>query len=162
VATPVSGDSERIKNILLEEQARIRLSPRIEHERKAALFDLIDENYFAPTGGFSGPYIWHLGVDGERLTFQVCNEDDQPLTRFVLPLGMFRNIIKDYFFVCENYFKSIKTASPSRIEAIDMGRRALHNEGAELLRARLADRVEIDTGTARRLFTLVCVLHIRR
>jgi uncharacterized protein (UPF0262 family) len=162
VATPVSGGSERIKNILLEEQARIRLSPQVEHERKAAIFDLIDENHFAPIGGFSGPYILHLGVDGERLTFRVCNEEDRPLTRFVLPLGMFRNIIKDYFLVCDSYFKSIKTASPSRIEAIDMGRRALHNEGAELLRARLADRVEIDTGTARRLFTLVCVLHIRR
>jgi uncharacterized protein (UPF0262 family) len=80
----------------------------------------------------------------------------------VLPLRIFRNVIKDYFWVCDSYFKSIKTASPSRIEAIDMGRRALHNEGAELLRSRLAHRVDIDTDTARRLFTLVCVLHIRR
>ena len=162
MAASVSGDSERIKNILLEEQARIRLSPRVEHERKAALFDLIDENQFALIGEFTGPYILHLGVDGERLTFQVCNEEDQPLKQFVLPMGIFRNIIKDYFLVCDNYFKSIKTASPSRIEAIDMGRRALHNEGAELLRSRLANKVDIDTGTARRLFTLVCVLHIRR
>lgn len=92
----------------------------------------------------------------------MCNEEDCFLTSFVLPLRIFRNIIKDYFLVCDSYFKSIKNASPSRIEAIDMGRRALHNEGAELLRARLSDRVEIDTGTARRLFTLVCVLHIRR
>lgn len=158
----VSGDSERIKNIVLEEHARIRLSPRVEHERKAALFDLIEENRFALLGGFKGPYILHLGVDGERLTFRVCNEEDCFLTSFVLPLRIFRNIIKDYFLVCDSYFKSIKNASPSRIEAIDMGRRALHNEGAELLRARLSDRVEIDTGTARRLFTLVCVLHIRR
>ena len=157
-----SGDSERIKSILLEEQARIRLSPQVEHERKAALFDLIDENLFALRGEFKGPYILHLGVEGERLIFQVCNEEDQPLTRFVLPLRIFQNVIKDYFWVCDNYFKSIKTASPSRIEAIDMGRRALHNEGAELLRSRLANKVDIDTGTARRLFTLVCVLHIRR
>ena len=161
MAAPVRN-SERIKNILLEEQARVRLSPQVEHERKAALFDLIDDNCFAPRGGFTGPYILHLGVDGERLTFRVCNEEDRLLTRFVLPLVILRNIIKDYFLVCDSYFKSIKTASPSRIEAIDMGRRALHNEGAELLRSRLADRVELDTGTARRLFTLVCVLHIRR
>ena len=123
---------------------------------------MIENNHFAPLGGFKGPYILHLGVDGERLTFRVCNEEDCLLTCFTLPLGMFRNIIKDYFLVCDSYFKSIKNASPSRIEAIDMGRRALHNEGAELLRSRLSDRVEIDTGTARRLFTLVCVLHIRR
>ena len=161
MAAPIRN-SERIKNIFHEEQVRIRLSPRIEHERKAALFDLIDENHFAPTGRFTGPYILHLGVDGERLTFRVCNEEDRLLTRFVLPLRIFRNIIKDYFLVCDSYFKSIKTASPSRIEAIDMGRRALHNEGAELLRSRLADKVQLDTGTARRLFTLVCVLHIRR
>jgi uncharacterized protein (UPF0262 family) len=162
VAEIGSSDSERIKSILLEEQARIRLSPQVEHERKAALFDLIDENHFALRGEFEGPYILHLGVEGERLSFQVCNEEDQPLARFVLPLRIFHNVIKDYFWVCDNYFKSIKTASPSRIEAIDMGRRALHNEGAELLRSRLANKVDIDTGTARRLFTLVCVLHIRR
>jgi uncharacterized protein (UPF0262 family) len=162
VAAPGSECCERIKKILLEEQNRIRLSPQVEHERKAALFDLIDENYFAPAGGLRGPYILHLGTDGERLTFRVCDEEDHFLTRFVLPLGIFRSIVKDYFLVCDNYFKSIKTASPSRIEAIDMGRRALHNQGAELLRAKLADKVDIDLDTARRLFTLVCVLHIRR
>ncbi len=138
------------------------MSPQVEHERKAALFDLIEDNHFAPLGQFTGPYILHVGVDGERLTFRVCDENDRLLTRFVLPLRIFRNIVKDYFLVCDSYFKSIKNASPSRIEAIDMGRRALHNEGAELLRSRLSDRVEIDTNTARRLFTLVCVLHIRR
>lgn len=123
---------------------------------------MIEDNHFAPLGQFTGPYILHVGVDGERLTFRVCDENDRLLTRFVLPLRIFRNIVKDYFLVCDSYFKSIKNASPSRIEAIDMGRRALHNEGAELLRSRLSDRVEIDTNTARRLFTLVCVLHIRR
>jgi uncharacterized protein (UPF0262 family) len=162
VAATGNDDSQRIKSVHLEEQARIRLRPQVEHERKAALFDLIEENYFALKGEFQGPYILRLGIEGERLTFQVCNEEDQPLTSFVLPLRIFQKVIKDYFWVCDNYFKSIKTASPSRIEAIDMGRRALHNEGAELLRSRLANKVDIDTDTARRLFTLVCALHFRR
>lgn len=162
MAATGSDDSQRIKSVHLEEQARIRLSPQVEYERKAALFDLIDENHFALKGEFKGPYILHLGVEGERLTFRVCNEQDQSLTSFVFPLRTFQKVIKDYFWVCDSYFKSIKTASPSRIEAIDMGRRALHNEGAELLRSRLANKVDLDTDTARRLFTLVCVLHIRR
>lgn len=156
-----NADSQRIAKVVLEEPARIRLSPQVEHERKVALFDLIEDNRFAPLGGFDGPYVLHLRVQGERLVFDVQDESGEAVSRFTLPLGSLRKIIKDYFLILDSYFKAIKTMSPSRIEAIDMGRRGLHNEGAELLQARLAEHVEMDRDTARRLFTLVCVLHIR-
>jgi uncharacterized protein (UPF0262 family) len=103
----------------------------------------------------------HLGIEENRLVLDVRNADAEAVERVVVALTPFRSIVKDYFLVCESYFNAIRTASPSRIEAIDMGRRALHNEGSELLRERLADRVEIDLNTARRLFTLLCVLHLR-
>lgn len=163
-AAPVSAeeDRERIIKVFLEEQARVRLSPTVEHERRAALYDLIEDNKFALKGHFHGPYILHLGNDGERLHFIICDEIDLQLTRFSLPLAGLRSIIKEYFRICESYYNAISALTPSRIEAIDMGRRGLHNDGAELLRERLADKVEMDKNTARRLFTLVCVLHIRR
>lgn len=146
----------------LEEPVRIRLSAQVEHERRAALFDLIEENHFALCNGEAGPYVLHLGIEeGERLAFDIRDHAERPLARFTLPLRALRRIIKDYFLVLDSYFKSIKTATPSRIEAIDMGRRGLHNDGAELLRARLADTADMDLDTARRLFTLICVLHIR-
>lgn len=154
-------DTRRIAKVILEEPARIRLSPQVEHERKAALFDLIEDNHFAPLGGFDGPYVLRLGIQDERLVFDVRDEAGAAVARFSLPLGGLRKIIKDYFLILDSYFKAIKTMSPSRIEAIDMGRRGLHNEGAELLQERLAKHVEMDRDTARRLFTLVCVLHIR-
>ncbi len=146
---------------MLEETGRIRLSARIEDERRAALFDLIEENHFAPSGVPPGPYVVRLGISGGCLIFRIFDEAEQLLTRFTLALGSLRRIIKDYFFICDRYFNAIKTLPPSRIEAIDMGRRGLHNEGAEVLRERLAGKVEIDLPTARRLFTLICVLHIR-
>ncbi|TVR81141.1 MAG: UPF0262 family protein [Rhodospirillales bacterium] len=152
---------DRIERIHVEEPARIRLSPQVEHERRAALFDLVEDNRFRLRGFAQGPYTVYLGADGGSLRFDVRDREDVPLTRFTLPVQSLRALIKDYFMVCDSYFKSIKTASPSRIEAIDMGRRGLHNEGAELLRERLADRVEMDLDTARRLFTLICVLQIR-
>jgi uncharacterized protein (UPF0262 family) len=158
----VTGCSDRIVRLFLEDPGRIRLSPTVEHERKAALYDLLEENHFALKGPFQGPYALHLAGDGERLNLTVCDEMDLQLTRFSLPLGALRSVIKDYFLICEGYFNAIKTLTPSRIEAIDMGRRSLHNEGAQLLKERLADKVEIDKNTARRLFTLICVLHIRR
>lgn len=153
---------ERIIAVDLEEQSRLRLSPTVEDERKAALFDLLQDNRFALKGPFRGPYVLHLANDGERLIFRVCDQLDLQQTRFALPLCVLRPIIKEYFLVCESYFSAISTLTPSRIEAIDMGRRGLHNDGAELLRERLSDKVEMDKDTARRLFTLICVLHIRR
>ncbi|MGZ9033606.1 MAG: UPF0262 family protein [Rhodospirillales bacterium] len=150
-----------ISRIMLEETGRIRLSARIEDERRAALFDLIEENHFAPSGVPPGPYVVRLGISGDCLIFRIFDEAEKLLTRFTLALGSLRRIIKDYFFICDSYFNAIKTLPPSRIEAIDMARRGLHNEGAEVLRERLTGKVEIDLPTARRLFTLICVLHIR-
>jgi uncharacterized protein (UPF0262 family) len=162
MSPPSDKDSERIIQVLLEESVGIRLSAAVEHERKAALFDLLEDNHFDLKGEFRGPYILHLANDGERLHFRVCDELDLQLVRFSLPMGVLRGVIRDYFLVCETYFNAIKNLTPSRIEAIDMGRRGLHNDGAQLLREQLAEKVDIDKDTARRLFTLVCVLQIRR
>lgn len=152
----------RIVMVTLDDKGVVRLSPEIEHERKAAILDLIDENRFTPVEELDGPYHLHLRIEAGRLVFDLRDEEDAPLTSFALPLGDFRPIIKDYFVVCESYFDAIKTAaSPSRIEAIDMGRRGLHNEGSQLLLDRLAKYASVDLDTARRLFTLMCVLHIR-
>ena len=153
-------ESQRIVKIELDERGLIRRSPQVEHERKVAVYDLIEETRFA-IAGCAGPYELRLAVEENRLAFDVRDEKGEGLTRFALPLAPFKMIVKDYFTLCESYYAAIKTATPSRIEAIDMGRRGLHNEGADLLRERLADKVEIDTGTARRLFTLLCVLHIK-
>lgn len=151
----------RIVRITLDEKSVVRRAPEIEHERAVAIFDLIEENSFTPAGELQGPFALHLSIVDNRLVMDIKREDDHPLTRVVLPLSPFRRIVKDYFQVCESYFQAIRTAPPSRIEAIDMGRRGLHNEGSDLLRQRLKEKVEIDNDTARRLFTLVCVLHIR-
>ena len=156
----MSGD-QRISELFLDERTVVRRSPQVEHERKVAIFDLLEENRFVPAGGFEGPYVLHLAIHDNRLVFDVRGEAGAPLTRFSLGLGPFRSIVRDYFVVCDSYFASIKTAGRAKIEAIDMGRRGLHDEGAELLRQRLAGKAEIDTDTARRLFTLICVLHIR-
>ena len=155
------GPRQRIARIILAEPQRIRLSPHVEHERRAALLDLIEDNHFALVGDFVGPYVLRLAVTGERLSFVVENEAGHELSRFHLPIASLRRVIKDYFLICESYYNAIKTMPPSRIEAIDMGRRGLHNEGAALLRERLAGKVDMDGDTARRLYTLVCVLHIR-
>jgi len=109
----------------------------------------------------TGPFHLRIGLEENRLVLDLRTTDESPLDRLTLPLQPFRGIIRDYFLICESYYKAIRTATPSRIEAIDMGRRGLHNEGSELLRERLAEKVEMDLDTARRLFTLICVLHIR-
>ncbi|MBM3732859.1 MAG: UPF0262 family protein [Acidimicrobiia bacterium] len=154
------SETQRIVKIELDERGLVRRSPQIEHERKVAIYDLIEENSFA-IAGFEGPYQLRLGVEENRLAFDVRDVQGAELLRFAMPLAPFKMIVKDYFTLCESYLAAIKTATPSRIEAIDMGRRGLHNEGAELLRERLADKVAVDSGTARRLFTLLCVLHIK-
>lgn len=153
---------QRIATITLQDAPGVRLSPQIDHERRVALYDLIENNVFRPVGGLRGPYSVEMTVVGERLGFRVSDQHGNELRHVNVALGSIRRIIKDYFMICDSYINAIKTLSPSRIEAIDMGRRGLHNEGAELLRERLAGHVEIDLDTARRLFTLICVLHIRR
>ena len=139
----------------------VRRRAEVDHERAIAIYDLLEENYFAPAGDYTGPYVLHLRLEDNRLLFDVRSEQGDPLLQVPLPLKQFQSLVKDYFLVCESYYAAIKKSSPSQIEAIDMGRRGLHNEGSELLRERLAGKIDLDFDTARRLFTLVCVLHIR-
>ena len=153
--------SPRIVNVTLDEHTVVRLSPEVEHERAVAIFDLLEENHFAPHGDDRGPYRLSLAIVENRLAIGIAAADGSEIEGVALALNSFRRLIKDYFTVCESYYAAIKRSSPARIEAIDMGRRGLHDEGAELLRQRLADRVDIDFATARRLFTLICVLHVR-
>ena len=155
------SEKQRIVNIFLDEKSLVRRAAHVEHERKVAVYDLLEDNHFAPVGDDRGPYTLHLGIESNRLVFDIRTEGGDKLDRFTLPLNSFRKIVKDYFIVCESYFEAIKTAPPSRIEALDMGRRGLHNEGSDILRDRLEGKVDIDKRTARRLFTLICVLHIR-
>ena len=152
--------ARRIIDIALDEESVARRSPEVEHERAVALFDLIEENDFLLVGGAPGPYRLHIGIFEQRLVFDVRDADDQKLRDIVLSLTPFRKVVKDYFLICESYYAAIKKLSPSQIEALDMGRRGLHNEGSELLRERLDGKIEIDLDTARRLFTLICALHI--
>jgi len=151
----------RIVDIVLDEKSVARRTPEVEHERAVALFDLLEENDFALVGGAPGPYKLHLGVFEQRLVFGVHDADDEKLRDIVLSLTPFRKVVKDYFLVCESYYSAIKKLGTSQIEALDMGRRGLHNEGSELLRERLAGKIEVDHDTARRLFTLICALHIK-
>ncbi len=152
-------------SVELDESANARRSAEVEQERAVALYDLLEENSFVPVDDRSkdhpGPFSLLLGMEENRLVLHIGDAEKQPLTSFHLSLRPFQRLIKDYFQVCESYFEAIKTASPTKIEAIDMGRRGLHNEGSELLRERLAGKAELDLDTARRLFTLICVLHIK-
>jgi uncharacterized protein (UPF0262 family) len=157
-----TGDPRyRIIDISLDERLVKWRNAQVEHERKVAIYDLLEENRFEPAGCAAGPYRLHLAIEDNRLIFHIRDEAEKPLARVPLPMLPFRRIIRDYFQICESYYDAIKRSSPSRIEAIDMGRRALHNEGSQLLQERLEGKIRIDHDTARRLFTLVCVLHIR-
>ncbi len=153
--------ARRLERITLDDGPVVRRSPEVEHERRVAIFDLLEENDFAPVDGKEGPYHLTIAIEENRLVFDVADTEDSRIVRVRLPLTPFRGIVRDYFTVCEAYYDAIKTAPPSRIEAIDMGRRGLHDEGAELLKERLAARIGVDADTARRLFTLICVLHVR-
>lgn len=156
-----AAPTHKVIDIVLDEANIVRLNADIDHERRVAIFDLLEDNFFEPVGSPHGPYRLHLLIADNRLVFDVRREDDSALGKVMLALSPFRRIVKDYFVICDSYFDAIKHAPPSQIEAIDMGRRGLHNDGAELLRERLAGKIEIDTNTSRRLFTLICVLHIR-
>ncbi len=139
-----------------------RSTPDVEHERAVAIFDLIEENTFSPTGDETGgPYKLKLSMLDGRLVFAVSRQDQSPVITHILSLTPFRRIIKDYYLICESYYEAIRISTPSQIEAIDMGRRGLHNEGSQTLMDRLQGKINIDFDTARRLFTLVCVLHWR-
>jgi uncharacterized protein (UPF0262 family) len=154
------GD-RRIVKITLDEPNVVRRSADIEHERATAIFDLLEENTFALGGDAAGPFHLHLAMDGPRLILDIRTGEGAPVERISLGLAELRPIIKDYFLICESYNHAIRSASLSKITAIDQGRRALHDEAAELLRERLAPQVTMDFDTSRRLFTLLCVLQIR-
>jgi uncharacterized protein (UPF0262 family) len=158
---PPADPSKRIAQLELDEHTVLRRNADIEHERSVAMFDLLEDNHFCPVGHAGGPYHVRLGIADNRLVLDISDSAGQPIDKVNLPLASFRGIVKDYFLICESYYAAIRQSSPSQIEAIDMGRRGLHNEGSEMLRERLADKIEIDLDTARRLFTLICVLHIR-
>jgi uncharacterized protein (UPF0262 family) len=155
----------RIIDIELDERTILWRSADIEQERRIAIFDLIEENHFAPQrehpDGYAGPYKVALSVEEGRLGIHIRREDGTHLETLVLGLGRFRRPIKDYFAICDSYYQAIRQSTPQQIETVDMARRAIHNEAAELLKERLAGKIEIDFDTARRLFTLICVLHIR-
>ncbi len=152
---------QRLIAVNLDEKTMVRRSAEVEHERAVAIYDLLEENYFAPNGDYVGPYSLRLRLEDNRLMFDVRSGDEEPMLLVPLPLKTFQSIVRDYFLICESYFTAIKKSTPSQIEAIDMGRRGLHNEGSELLRERLEGKIDVDFDTARRLFTLLCVLHIR-
>jgi uncharacterized protein (UPF0262 family) len=158
----VSGEeSFKIVEIRLDERSIVRWSPEIEHERNVAVFDLLEGNRFCLKSGFEGPYKLELSLRDANLVFAVTNDKGDGAEELILSIRPLRRVVKDYFLICDSYYKAIKGATPSRIEAIDMARRGLHDEGAQILLEALCEKVEIDRDTARRLFTLVCVLHIR-
>ena len=147
----------RLVKIELDEVVIPRRSAEAEHERAIAIYDILEENQFDLIGQ-TGPFHLYLRAEGRHIRFDICNENDFSLGQFFMAMGPLRRVMRDYFQVCDTYFDAIRTKSPSQIQAIDMGRRALHNEGSELLQARLNGKVETDFDTARRLFTLICVL----
>jgi uncharacterized protein (UPF0262 family) len=149
----------RLAAVTLDEASIGRSSKEVEHERAVAIYDLIEENNFRPAGHEGGPYKLQLGISGNRLVFDIRLTDGTPVIAHMLSLAPFRRIVKDYFTVCDSYYAAIRTATPDRIEALDMGRRGLHDEGSRIVMERLKRKVDIDFDTARRLFTLITVLH---
>lgn len=159
--SPSGQNNARLIDVELDESIG-RSTPDVEHERAVAIFDLIEENSFLPVNDDgSGPYRLKLSLADSRLVFAVSREGGDTVVTHILSLTPFRRIVKDYYLICESYYDAIRSSTPSHIEAIDMGRRGLHNEGSQTLKERLAGKIDIDFGTARRLFTLVCVLHWR-
>ncbi|MDF1608811.1 UPF0262 family protein [Hoeflea sp. YIM 152468] len=155
-----AADTQRLSDVVLDETIG-RATPDVEHERAVAIFDLIEENSFAPAGHDAGPYKLNLSLVDSRLVFSIVSQTDEPVAIHILSLTPFRRIVKDYFMICESYYEAIRSSTPSQIEAIDMGRRGIHNEGSQTLMDRLDGKISMDFDTARRLFTLVCVLHWR-
>ena len=151
----------RITKITLDEHSVTKRTREIEQEREIAIYDLLEANHFAPLGSPGGPYHLTLGIQENRLVFDIALEGGEAHGRIMLSMTPFRRVIKDYFLVCESYFKAIRTAPPSQIQTLDQGRRGLHDEGSMLLKERLKDKIDVDFDTARRLFTLICVLHLK-
>ncbi len=163
------GSTHRICHIELDEKTIIRRNADIDHERRVAIFDLLEENSYQPLDelpdNYAGPFRLVLRMEDNRLVMDLYSAEDNQQTRkltiITLPLTLLRRTIKEYFQICDSYFSAIKSASPRQIETIDMARRGLHDQGTEILRERLGEKVKMDFITARRLFTLICVLQIR-
>ena len=155
----------RIIDIQLDQRTILWRNADVEQERRIAIFDLLEQNHFAPqrkhADDYAGPYRLSLRVEEGRLALDLSREDKSHLETLVLGLARFRRPIRDYFAICDSYYQAIRSASPAQIETIDMARRGVHNEAAELLKERLEGKIDVDFDTARRLFTLICVLHIK-
>lgn len=154
-------NNNRLIEINLDPNSLSIANPDVEHERRVAIFDLLEENSFEIIDIESGPYILNLSVHEQKLVLDLKSQNGSDIKVFVLSLSPLRRIIRDYLMICDSYHQAIRNSTPSQIEAVDMGRRGLHNEGSEILELRLKDKIKLDFGTARRLFTLVCALHIR-
>lgn len=151
----------RLVDVELDLESIAHRGPDVEHERRIAIFDLLEENHFHPAGSEGGPYRLRLGLQENRLVFQITHETDSSQYTHVLSLTPLKRVIRDYFVVCDTYYQAIRSASPMQIEAIDMGRRGLHDEGSQVLRERLSGKINVDHDTARRLFTLICALRMK-
>ena len=156
---PSGATSRRLVSVSLDEESIGAGSRDVEHERAIAIYDLLEDNSFAPVGHDGGPYCLIIALAGNRLVFDIATQAGERVAAHHLSLTPFRRIVKDYFLICESYYQAIRAATPSQIEAIDMGRRGLHNEASELLVERLKGKIAVDFDTARRLFTLITVLH---
>ncbi|RDV03611.1 UPF0262 family protein [Undibacter mobilis] len=150
---------QRLVGVTLDEASIGRANPDVEHERAIAIYDLLEQNHFKPVEHEGGPYTLSLSINDNRLVFDIRLEDGTPVVAHLFSLSPLRRIVKDYYMICDSYYQAIRTATPDKIEAIDMGRRGIHNEGSRILIERLKDKVTVDMDTARRLFTLICVLH---
>ncbi len=157
-----NGENHYIAELHIDEDSLPVTSIEMQHERRVAVFDLLEENEFRPLESERGPYVLRLSLqDGRRLAFDVTRTNGSPRGTYTISLVPFRRVIKDYFMICESYHNAIRTATSAQIEAIDMGRRGLHNEGSRLLTDSLRNQAEMDFNTSRRLFTLICALHRR-
>jgi uncharacterized protein (UPF0262 family) len=159
MSTKDSHATKRLVSVTLDETSIGRGNPDQEHERQIAIYDLVEENLFGIEGHDGGPYALKVAMHEQKLLFDVRTEFGEPVISHLLSLTPFRRILRDYFLVCESYYAAIRTATPSQIEAIDMGRRGLHNDGAQLLLDRLQGKIVTDFNTSRRIFTLVTALH---
>lgn len=153
------SDVHRLAAVEIDEASLSAQSGDAEHERRVAIFDLLQDNVFQPAGATGGPYALKISLLADRLGLDVTGPDYA--RRHLLSLNPLKPVVRDYLMICESYYQAIRDASPGQIETLDMGRRGLHNQGSELLQARLAGRIDTDPETARRLFTLVCALHWR-
>ena len=157
--SPPAAMRHRLIAVHLDEKTIGRSNPDVEHERQVAIYDLLEQNSFAPTGHSGGPFVLNLSITGSRLAFDIRLEDGTPVVAHLFSLSPLRRIVKDYYTICDSYYQAIRTATPDKIEAIDMGRRSVHDDGSRILMERLRGKVTVDIDTARRLFTLICVLH---